>query len=199
MSHSPVRRWGGEPHPSWGGGPSPRRGAPLPLPSQRGLESVEHSHIVDVSFGHHVLAHHLLVGHGYVARVARAAIVREERFACARHLILFLGCNPGGWGLNRPCRSSGLLPWSGWGWEAASAAAEATSTPWWGEELAVARSAVASATSLTTPSEICSLTGSDSSRVRPSGSRRVLKAFILLRARGIEAHTDGDPGGSISA
>ena len=35
----------------------------------------------------------------------------------------------------------------------------------------------------TTPSEIWSPTGSDISRVRPSGSRMVLKAFILLRAR----------------
>ena len=106
VNHSPVRRWGGEPQPSWGGGPSPRRGAPLPLPS-RGFESVEHSHIVDVSFGHHVLAHHLLVGHGYVARVARAAIVREERLAGT--LILFLGCDPRGRGHVRPCRRSGLL------------------------------------------------------------------------------------------
>ena len=90
MCHSPVRRWGGEPQPSWGGGPSPRRGAPLPLPS-RGFESVEHSHIV--SFGHHMLAHHLLVGHGYVARVARAS---SERRGLRAPSSSFLAATPEG-------------------------------------------------------------------------------------------------------
>ena len=103
------------------------------------------------------MLHHLLVRHGYVARVARATTERRglrlpgtsssslaatpEGGASAGPAALE-GCS---FAATPPASGSG---WAGLAWAAAVAAAGLTSTPWRGEELAVALSTVALATSL---------------------------------------------------
>ena len=184
-----MRRWGGEPQPSWGGDPRPGVGnhrhyphgarSPKNTATRRQCSSDIMCCPINSWFGTLTLQ---------AKQVRQLSDRRGRRVAGTSSSLLATLSERGASSdtlASAGCSLTAEAPAGGPGWTcfAWAVSAGAASTPWWREVLAAARAAVASATSLTTPSEIWSRTDSDSTRVMPSGSRMLLRASIRLRVR----------------